>query len=58
MSLKNNYAYIRDCCGSFIWKHSLLELKESALDGKGETSSMSLQAGGNGYNGGVNGYLY
>lgn len=57
MSLKNNYAYVRDCCGTYIWKHSLLELKDSTIDGKFEASSMSLQPG-NSYSGGINGFLF
>jgi hypothetical protein len=57
MSLKSNYAYVRECCGSFIWKHSLLELKDSVIDGKGESSSIGLQPGSSA-GGAINGVLY
>jgi hypothetical protein len=58
MALKNSYEYIRECCGTFVFKQSIMDLKDTILEGaKGESSTMNLQ-GGPSYTGGVNGMLY
>jgi hypothetical protein len=58
MSLRSSYEFLKDYCGTYVMKQSIIDLKDTIVEqGKGENSTMNLQ-GGPSYSGPVNGRLY